>query len=165
MKKLVLPLIGAVALATGVHAQGREDTAVAAFQSICLSTGGNLEDSIAKLEASDSFGDARQSGSGSFRHTSYTGADGINASVLIGSSVSDDKCTIIMMNTPEPMQQADALATGLADSVGAELMQWEGFGDYGKGGYGYQTGDGDVVIAPVTTGISDDILHLTFYPT
>ncbi|MBL3554067.1 hypothetical protein JMM63_07455 [Rhodovulum sulfidophilum] len=165
MKKLALPLLAATVLATAAHADEREAAAISAFESYCLASGGDLGKAIEALDASDSFEDGRKSGSGSFVYASYLGPDGINASVVIGGSMSDDKCSIILQNVADPMALADEMSLDMAKAAGAEPMKWEGFGDYGKGAYGYQRDDGDVLVAPMTTGISNDIVHINFYPT
>ncbi|ARC90708.1 hypothetical protein [Rhodovulum sp. MB263] len=165
MKNLVLPFFAATVLATAAHADEREAAAVSAFESYCLASGGDLGKAVEALDASDSFEDGRKSGAGSFVHASYVGPDGINASVMIGASMSDDKCSIILKNVADPLALADKLSLDMAKAAEAEPVKWEAFGDYGKGAFGYQRDDGDVLVAPMTTGISDDIVHINFYPT
>ncbi|UYF98865.1 hypothetical protein [Halomonas sp. GD1P12] len=163
MKPIVI-VTGLLACSTtAAFAQDHMDSGLAYFQDYCLKPGGKLEKSIDLFSNSDTFGNERSMGS-DFTYVSYTGPDGINASVLIGASFTDDKCTIIMTGVDEPMVQSEALAATLTETAGAEFMEWEAFEDYGNGGFGYRDAQGDVVVAPVTTGISDDIVHLSFYP-
>lgn len=60
----------------------------------------------------------------------------------------------MMLNTAAPLKQSEALAVQMANTVEADLLRYEPFGDYGDGGFGYRDGDAGIIIAPVTTGIS-----------
>ncbi|RVV97311.1 hypothetical protein EKE94_14970 [Mesobaculum littorinae] len=165
MKHFPLAAALMTAVTSAAAAQDRDANALAYFQTYCLGTEGDLAQSIASLEASDQFQDQSSRGSGAFTYSSFAGPDGTNASVMIGAEMSDDKCSIILTGVTDPMALASRLGGELADGAGAPVMEWEGFGDYGNGGFGYRDELGDVVIAPMTTGISGDILHLTFFPT
>ncbi|WP_252107191.1 MULTISPECIES: hypothetical protein [unclassified Halomonas] len=163
MKPFVIAVGLLACSTTTAFAQDRMDSGLAYFRDYCLKPGGNLEKSINRLSSSDIFGDKLSMGS-DLTYVSYTGPNGINASVLIGASFTNDKCTIIMTSVDEPMAQSEALAAALAQAAGAEFTQWEAFEDFGNGGFGYSDAQGDVVVAPVTTGITGDYVHLSFYP-
>lgn len=164
MKHALIPAALLACLGTGALAQDRLTTAMVDFQTYCLGPG-DLERSISELSNSETFGDARRQGTDGLTYASFTGPDGVNASVMIGGAMSDDRCTIIVQGVDDPQGESVSLATALADATNNPFMEWEPFEDYGNGGYGYRTDAGDIVIAPLTTGISDDILHLTFFPT
>ncbi|MFI0471831.1 hypothetical protein ACGLWX_03805 [Halomonas sp. HMF6819] len=163
MKPIVIVAGLLACTASAAFAQDRMDSGLTYFRDYCLKPGGNLEKSINRLSSSDIFGDKLSMGS-DLTYVSYTGPDGINASVMIGDSMTDDRCTIIMTGMDEPMAQSEALAATLAQAAGAEFTQWEAFEDFGNGGFGYSDVQGDVVVAPVTTGITGDYVHLSFYP-
>ncbi|RNF33904.1 hypothetical protein A7A09_013360 [Paracoccus methylarcula] len=138
--------------------------AISYFKEYCLGSAGDLSRAIDSLAKSDSFGGQSQSGSGAFMFASFAGPNDINASVLSGASMTDDKCSIMMLNAADPLRQSEAIAAQMANTAGADLLRYEPFGDYGDGGFGYRDGDADIIIAPVTTGVSADIVHLSYYP-
>ena len=163
MKPIVIAAGLLACFTTAAFAQDRMDNGLGYFQEFCLKPGGNLEKSIERLSNSDTFDNERYMGS-DFTYVSYTGPDGINASVMINAPITDDKCTIMMAGVEEPMAQSEALAATLTEAAGAEFMEWEAFDSYGDGGFGYRDARGDIVVAPVADGISQNILHLSFYP-
>ena len=165
MKHALIAAATLTCLGTSAFAQDRLTTAMVDFQTYCLGPGGDLDRSISKLSTSGTFRDGRRQETGGLTYASFTGPDGVNASVMIGGAMSDDRCTIIVNGVDDPQGQSASLATALAEATNSPFMEWDPFGDYGNGGFGYQIDAGDIVIAPLTTGISDDILHLVFFPT
>ncbi|UYF98867.1 MULTISPECIES: hypothetical protein [unclassified Halomonas] len=163
--KQILIAAGLLACATStVYAQERTDSALAYFQDYCLEAGGDMQKSIALLSASEHFDAPFDQSSGNYTALLFMGLDGTLATVTIGGEVGYDRCIITASGVADPMAQSETWAGILADEQGADFTQLAPFDMYGNGGFGYRDAQGNVVVAPVTTGISDDIVHLSFYP-
>lgn len=68
-------------------AQDRQAEAICYFTEYCLGSDGDLSRAIDALAKSNSFGEQSQSGPGAFMYASFAGPNDINASVMVGSSM------------------------------------------------------------------------------
>lgn len=165
MKKIFGPAAMAIVLIPiAALAQDRQAEAMSYFKEYCLGSAGDLSRAIDVLTKSDIFDGKRQSRSDAFIYTSFVGPNDINASVVMGSSMTDDACKIIVLNVEDPLKWSEVLAARMADAAKTDLLRYEPFSDFGDGGFGYRDGDAEIIIAPLTTGKSADIVHFVYYP-
>ncbi|WP_414832908.1 hypothetical protein [Afifella sp. YEN Y35] len=171
MQKIALGLAGLFLAGTISSANagpadlnGRPAQAASYFEQYCLANGGNLTKAIAALAGSKTFGNQSGTNAGSITYASFTGPDGINASVKIGFSSIADHCSIIVMRSGDGMALSKALADHFAAKTGANASSVKPFADYGEGGYAVPYESGQIIAAPMTTGIQPGIVHINFFP-
>ena len=142
------------------------EQATALFRQYCMGGDGDLAAVIEAMDASADFDNRSGRDIGAMRYASFTGPADINASVKIGFSTVDDHCSIILRKVNDPMATSEQIAEALAKPTQTQVQQFRPFGDYGKGGYGMIGFEdrGDIVVAPLTTGISPNIVHINYYP-
>ncbi|MDQ0326135.1 subtilisin family serine protease [Rhodopseudomonas julia] len=143
---------------------GRPAQAAAYFEQYCLTNGGNLAQAIAAFAGSKTFGNQSGTNAGRITYASFTGPDGINASVKIGFSSIADHCSIIVIGAGDAMALSKALADHFAGETGPSISSVEPFADYGEGGYAVPYQGGQIIAAPMTTGIQPGIVHINFFP-
>lgn len=82
----------------------------------------------------------------------------------MGSDYLPDQCKTILFGVKDPMYASEFIAGFFGKKYEKKVGFREPFSDYGKGGYTVAHGEGEVLVAPLTRGISPDIIHIMYLP-
>lgn len=142
---------------------GPADKAVVYFEDFCLAPAGDFQKSIRLFTESDVFNNQSLIERDGYIYAGFSHSVHISASISMGSEHLPDQCKTILFGVKDPMYASEFIANYFGEKYKKTVSRSEPFSDYEKGGYSVPYGEGEILVAPLTRGISPDIIHIGYF--